>query len=112
MKHALCALCKQVVCAAQMAAAAAAAAVVREAAASAMMDVMEGESEEEKLSRLASAKEEKMRKVIRYDTDTTNTVVSNRCAGIQAVHLKQYAVYLVHGTPAACHTEEYKSQGL
>jgi LETM1 and EF-hand domain-containing protein 1 len=48
----------------EMAAAAAAAAVVREAAASAMMDVMEGESEEEKMSRLASAKEEKMRKVI------------------------------------------------
>ena len=42
-----------------MAAAAAAAAVVREAAASAVMDVLEGES------KLAAAKEEKMRTVIR-----------------------------------------------
>lgn len=46
-------------------AAAAAAAVVREAAASAVVDVLEGESEEEKASRLAAAKEGKMRKVIR-----------------------------------------------
>ena len=46
-------------------AAAAAAAVVREAAASAVVDQLEGESEEEKASRLAAAKEDKMRKVIR-----------------------------------------------
>lgn len=50
----------------EMAAAAAAAAVVREAAASAVMDVLDaGESEEEKSSKLAAAKEDKMRKVIR-----------------------------------------------
>ena len=49
-----------------MAAAAAAAAVVREAAASAVMDVLDaGESEEEKTTKLALAKEDKMRKVIR-----------------------------------------------
>ncbi len=45
--------------------AAAAAAVVREAAASAVMDVLEGESAEEKACKLAAAKEERMRKVIR-----------------------------------------------
>ncbi|CAL8464272.1 g3807 [Coccomyxa elongata] len=44
--------------------AAAAAAVVREAAASAVMDVLEGESAEEKACKLAAAKEERMRKVI------------------------------------------------
>ena len=50
----------------EMAAAAAAAAVVREAAASAVMDVLDaGESEEEKTTKLALAKEDKMRKVIR-----------------------------------------------
>jgi len=49
-------------------AAAAAAAVVREATASAVMDVLEGESEEERASKLASAKEERMRKVIRCDS--------------------------------------------
>lgn len=49
----------------EMAAAAAAAAVVREAAASAVMDVLDaGESEEEKTTKLALAKEDKMRKVI------------------------------------------------
>lgn len=49
-----------------MAAAAAAAAVVREAAASAVMDVLDaGESEEERTTKLAVAKEDKMRKVIR-----------------------------------------------
>ena len=46
-------------------AAAAAAAVVREATASAVMDVLEGESEEEKAVKLAAAKESRMRKVIR-----------------------------------------------
>ena len=46
-------------------AAAAAAAVVREATASAVMDVLEGESEEEKAAKLAAAKESRMRKVIR-----------------------------------------------
>lgn len=55
-----------------MAAAAAAAAVVREAAASAVMDVLDaGESEEEKSSKLAAAKEDKMRKVIRYEDNDT-----------------------------------------
>lgn len=50
----------------EMAAAAAAAAVVREAAANAVMDVLDaGESEEEKTTKLAMAKEDKMRKVIR-----------------------------------------------
>ena len=50
----------------EMAAAAAAAAVVREAAASAVMDVLDaGESEEERSTKLAMAKEDKMRKVIR-----------------------------------------------
>ncbi len=50
----------------EMAAAAAAAAVMREAAASAVMDVLDaGESEEEKTTKLALAKEDKMRKVIR-----------------------------------------------
>ena len=48
--------------------AAAAAAVVREAAASAVMDVLEGESAEEKACKLAAAKEERMRKVIRSVT--------------------------------------------
>ena len=38
---------------------------MREATASAVMDVLEGESEEERSSKLAAAKEEKMRKVIR-----------------------------------------------
>ena len=46
-------------------AAAAAAAVVREAAAAAVVDVLEGESQEERASRLAAAKESRMRKVIR-----------------------------------------------
>ncbi len=46
-------------------AAAAAAALVREATASAVMDVLEGESEEEKAVKLAAAKESRMRKVIR-----------------------------------------------
>ncbi len=46
-------------------AAAAAAAVVREATASAVMDVLEGESEEEKAAKVAAAKEARMRKVIR-----------------------------------------------
>ena len=46
-------------------AAAAAAAVVREATASAVMDVLEGESEEEKAAKHAAAKETRMRKVIR-----------------------------------------------
>lgn len=51
----------------EMAAAAAAAAVVREAAANAVMEVLDaGESEEEKTTKLAMAKEDKMRKVIRY----------------------------------------------
>ena len=45
--------------------AAAAAAVVREAQASAVMDVFEGESAEEKACKIAAAKEERMRKVIR-----------------------------------------------
>lgn len=49
----------------QATAAAAAAAVVREAYASATLDVLEGESEEERNSKMAAAKEEKMRKVIR-----------------------------------------------
>ena len=50
----------------EMAAAAAAAAVVREAAANAVTDVLDaGESEEEKTTKLAMAKEDKMRKVIR-----------------------------------------------
>ncbi len=50
----------------EMAAAAAAAAVVREAAANAVMEVLDaGESEEEKVTKLALAKEDKMRKVIR-----------------------------------------------
>lgn len=48
-----------------MTAAAAASAIVREAAASAMVDALEGMSEEEKDAKLASAKQEKMRKVIR-----------------------------------------------
>lgn len=43
----------------------AAAAVVREATAAAVIDVLEGESEEERASKLAAAKESKMRKVIR-----------------------------------------------
>ena len=38
---------------------------MREAAASAVMDALEGESEEEKSSKMAAAKEDKMRKVIR-----------------------------------------------
>lgn len=46
-------------------AAAAAAAVVREATASAIMDVLEGESAEEKAAKHAAAKESRMRKVIR-----------------------------------------------
>ena len=46
-------------------AAAAAAAVVREAAAAAVVDVLDGESAEERASKLAAAKEGKMRKVIR-----------------------------------------------
>lgn len=51
----------------EMAAAAAAAAVVREAAANAVTDVLDaGESEEERTTKLAMAKEDKMRKVIRY----------------------------------------------
>ena len=50
-------------------AAAAAAAVVREATASAVMDVLEGESEEEKAAKLAAAKESRMRKVIRSAPD-------------------------------------------
>ena len=54
----------------EMAAAAAAAAVVREAAANAVMDVLDaGESEEEKTTKLATAKEDKMRKVIRSAAD-------------------------------------------
>ncbi|KAL3144484.1 hypothetical protein ABBQ32_004224 [Trebouxia sp. C0010 RCD-2024] len=49
----------------EMAAAAAAAAVVREAAANAVTDVLDaGESEEERTTKLAMAKEDKMRKVI------------------------------------------------
>ena len=49
-----------------MAAAAAAAAVVREAAANAVMEVLDaGESEEERTTKVAMAKEDKMRKVIR-----------------------------------------------
>ncbi|KAK9807532.1 hypothetical protein WJX72_001831 [[Myrmecia] bisecta] len=48
----------------EITAAAAASAIVREATASAVMDVLEGESEEEKSSKLAAAKEDKMRKVI------------------------------------------------
>ena len=39
--------------------------MVREATASAVMDVLEGESEEEKAAKLAAAKETRMRKVIR-----------------------------------------------
>lgn len=49
-----------------MTAAAAASAIVREAAASAVVDVLEGESQEEKAAKLAAAKEQKMKKVIRY----------------------------------------------
>ena len=49
----------------QMTAAAAATAIVREAAASAVVDVLEGASEEEKAAKMASIKQEKMRKVIR-----------------------------------------------
>ncbi len=57
----------------EMAAAAAAAAVVREAAASAVMDVLDaGESEEEKTTKLALAKEDKMRKVIRLVFPTSS----------------------------------------
>lgn len=48
-------------------AAVAAAAVVREATAAAVMDVLEGESEEERATKLAAAKESKMRKVIRLE---------------------------------------------
>ena len=48
-----------------MTAAAAATAIVREAAASAVVDVLEGASEEEKAAKMASIKQEKMRKVIR-----------------------------------------------
>ena len=39
--------------------------MVREATASAVMDVLEGESEEEKAAKVAAAKETRMRKVIR-----------------------------------------------
>ena len=39
--------------------------MVREAQASAVMDVFEGESAEEKACKIAAAKEERMRKVIR-----------------------------------------------
>lgn len=48
-----------------MTAAAAASAIVKEAAASAVVDVLEGASEEERAAKLASFKQEKMRKVIR-----------------------------------------------
>ena len=54
-----------------MTAAAAASAIVREAAASAVVDVLEGASEEEKAAKLASAKQEKMKKVIRYVAKST-----------------------------------------
>lgn len=61
-----------------MAAAAAAAAVVREAAASAVMDVLDaGESEEERTTKLAVAKEDKMRKVIRSASTQTNNHARN-----------------------------------
>lgn len=61
----------------EMAAAAAAAAVVREAAANAVMDVLDaGESEEEKTTKLAMAKEDKMRKVIRSGADPNCPVLS------------------------------------
>ena len=49
----------------QLTAAAAASAIVKEAAASAVVDVLEGTSEEERSAKMASVKQEKMRKVIR-----------------------------------------------
>ena len=48
-----------------MTAATAAAVVIREAAASALVEGLEGESQEEKSAKLAQAREDKMRKVMR-----------------------------------------------
>lgn len=62
----------------QATAAAAAAAVVREAYASATLEVLEGESEEEKQAKLSAAKEEKMRKVLRWAAEKEPDRVKRR----------------------------------
>lgn len=61
----------------QLAAAAAASAIVGEAAASAVADaLLEGMSEEEKAAKLAAAKEEKMRKVLRCGSGSSCSMAS------------------------------------
>ena len=67
-------------------AAAAAAAVVREATASAAAEVLDNStaSAEEKAVRLAAAKEEKMRKVIRWAVSTRRTsAMTGSCDGVE-----------------------------
>lgn len=82
-----------------MAAAAAAAAVVREAAASAVMDVLDaGESEEEKSSKLAAAKEDKMRKVIRCSITDRCPVTCCCVSVLDSLCLQQLAMKLCCGS--------------